>query len=58
MKLGSLSTKIGIGFDIALENTDSSITDWSSTLQNKFDKINNVQFSDAYLNNPDAYLQQ
>ena len=58
MKLGSLSTKIGIGFDIALENTDSSITDWSSTLQSKFNNINNVQFSDAYLNNPDAYLQQ
>ena len=58
MKLGSLSTKIGIGFDVTLENTDSSITDWSSTLQSKFSTINNVQFSDAYLNNPDAYLQQ
>ena len=58
MKLGSLSTKIGIGFDITLENTDTSITDWSSTLQNKFDTINNVQFSDAYLNNPDAYLER
>ena len=58
MKLGSLSTKIGIGFDVSLENTDSSITDWSSSLQNKFDKINNVQFSNAYLNNPDSYLEQ
>ncbi len=56
MKLGSLSTKIGIGFDVTLENTDSSITDWSSSLQSKFNTINNVQFSDAYLNNPDAYL--
>ena len=58
MKLGSLSTKIGIGFDVSLENTDSSITDWSSSLQNKFDKINNVQFPNAYLNNPDSYLEQ
>ena len=58
MKLGSLSTKIGIGFDVTLENTDTNISDWSSTLQNKFDKINNVQFSDAYLNDPDAYLER
>ena len=58
MKLGSLSTKIGIGFDVTLENTDSSITDWSSTIQSKFNTINNVQFSNAYLNDPDAYLQQ
>ena len=58
MKLGSLSTKIGIGFNVTLENTDSSVTDWSSSLQSKFDKINNVQFSDAYLNNPAKYLQK
>ena len=58
MKLGSLSTKIGIGFDVSLENTDSSIADWSSSLQSKFNKINGVQFSNAYLNDPDAYLQQ
>ena len=58
MKLGSLSTKIGIGFDVTLENTNTSVTDWSSTLQNKFNTINSVQFSDAYLNNPDAYLER
>ena len=56
MKLGSLSTKIGIEFDINLENTDSSVSDWSSSIQSKFDTINNVAFSDAYLNNPDASL--
>ena len=58
MKLGSLSTNIGIGFDIKLEDTNSSITDWNNTIQNKFDTINNVYFSDAYLNNPEAYLNQ
>ena len=58
MKLGSLSTKIGIGFDVSLENTSSSITDWSSSIQSKFNTINNVSFSSSYLNNPDAYLQQ
>ena len=58
MKLGSLSTNIGIGFDVTLEDTNSSITDWSSSIQNKFDTINNVYFSDAYLNNPDTYLNQ
>ena len=57
MKLGSLSTKIGIGFDVSLENTSSSITDWSSTIQSKFNKINSVSFSSEYLNNPDKYLQ-
>ena len=57
MKLGSLSTKIGIGFDIKLEDTDSSVSDWSSSIQSKFNTINSVAFSDAYLNNPDAYLQ-
>ena len=58
MKLGSLSTKIGIGFDISLENTNSNITDWNSTIQNKFNKINSVVFSDAYLNNPDECLNK
>ena len=58
MKLGSLSTKIGIGFDVSLENTSSSITDWSGSIQSKFNTINNVSFSSSYLNNPDAYLQQ
>ena len=57
MKLGSLSTKIGIGFDVTLENTDSSVTDWNNTLQSKFEKINSVSFSSEYLNNPDKYLQ-
>ncbi len=57
MKLGSLSTKIGIGFDVSLENTNSSVTDWSSTIQSKFNKINSVSFSSEYLNNPDKYLQ-
>ena len=58
MKLGSLSTKIGIGFDVSLENTDSSISDWSSSIQSKFNTINSVSFSSAYLNNPDKYLQR
>ena len=58
MKLGSLSTNIGIGFDVTLEDTNPSITDWSSSIQSKFNTINNVYFSDAYLNNPDAYLNQ
>ena len=58
MKLGSLSTKIGIGFDISLENTNSNITDWNSTIQSKFNKINSVVFSDAYLNNPDECLNK
>ena len=57
MKLGSLSTKIGIGFDVSLENTNSSVTDWSSSIQSKFNKINSVSFSSEYLNNPDKYLQ-
>ena len=58
MKLGSLSTKIGIGFNVTLENTDTSITDWSNSLQSKFTKINSVSFTSAYLNNPDKYLQK
>ena len=58
MKLGSLSTNIGIGFDISLENTNSNITDWNSTIQSKFNKINSVVFSDAYLNNPDECLNK
>ena len=57
MKLGSLSTNIGIGFDVKLENTDSSISNWNNTIQNKFNAINSVVFSSNYLNNPDAYLQ-
>ena len=56
MKLGSLSTKIGIGFDVSLENTNSSITDWSSTLQNKFNAINSVSFPESYLNDPTANI--
>ena len=58
MKLGSLSTNIGIGFDISLENTNSNITDWNSTIKSKFNKINSVVFSDAYLNNPDECLNK
>ena len=58
MKLGSLSTKIGIGFDITLEDTNSNISDWSSSLQSKFNTINNVSFSSNYLNNPDKYLEK
>ncbi len=58
MKLGSLSTKIGIGFTVQLEETDPSIKDWSSSIQNKFASINNVLFSNEYLNNPDKYLGQ
>ena len=58
MKLGSLSTKIGIEFDVTLENISSSVTDWGSSIQSKFNTINSVQFSNAYLNNPDAYLEK
>ena len=57
MKLGSLSTNIGIGFDVGLEDTNSSVDDWSSSIQTKFDNINSVTFPDSYLNNPDLYLQ-
>ena len=56
MKLGSLSTKIGIAFDLSREDTNSSVTDWSSSIQSKFSTINNVSFPDSYLNNPDMYL--
>ena len=56
MKLGSLSTKIGIGFDVTLENTNASVNDWSASIQNKFTSINSVSFSDSFLNNPDKYL--
>ena len=57
MKLGSLSTNIGIGFDVRLEDTNSSVDDWSNSIQTKFDNINSVTFPDSYLNNPDLYLQ-
>jgi hypothetical protein len=58
MKLGSLSTKIGIGFTVQLEETDPSIEDWSSAIQTRFTSINDVLFSNEYLNNPDKYLGQ
>ena len=58
MKLGSLTSKIGVDFDIKLENTNSNVSDWSSSIQNKFNIINSVQFSSEYLNNPDKYLER
>ena len=58
MKLGSLTSKIGVDFDIKLENTNSNVSDWSSSIQNKFNTINSVQFSSEYLNNPDKYLER
>ena len=41
---------------ISLEETDSSITDWSSSLQSSFSAINDVNFPVDKLNNPDAYI--
>lgn len=43
---------------IDLEDTASSITDWSSSIQSKFTKINNVSFPENKLNNPKAYIQK
>jgi hypothetical protein len=57
MKLGSLSTKIGINFNVSLENTNSNVTDWSSSIQNKFNNINSIAFPDGYLNNPEKYVE-
>ncbi len=57
-KLGSLSSKISVGFSVTLEDVNESVRDWSSSIQSKFDKINNVQFSSSYLNNPTSYLQK
>ena len=56
--LGSLSVKIGAKFTFTLENTSSTVTDWSSSIQSKFNAINSVQFSNADLNNPNAYLNK
>ena len=56
VKVGSLAVKLGIGFDIKLEDAASNVSDWSSSIQSKFNTINNVSFSDAYLNKPDKYL--
>ena len=57
MKLGSLSTKIGLDFDVTLENTNSNVNDWSSSIQNKFNNINSISFPDDYLNNPEKYVE-
>ena len=56
--LGSLSVKIGVKFTFTLENVSSTVTDWSSSIQSKFNTINSVQFSNTYLNNPNAYLNK
>ena len=56
LKLGSLSSKIAVGFNVTLEDVNESVTDWSSSIQSKFNTINNVAFDSTYLNNPGKYL--
>lgn len=46
---------IKIGADIALENPNPNILDWSNTIQNKFEAINSITFT-AELNNPNSYM--
>ena len=41
---------------INLENTATSITDWSSSIQSAFTGINSVNFPTDKLNNPTAYV--
>ena len=48
--------KLGIDFDIKLEDAASSVSDWSSSIQSKFSAINNVVFPEAKLNDPTAYI--
>ena len=56
--LGSFTVKIGAKFTFTLEDVSSSVTDWPSSIQSKFTKINSVYFSDEYLNNPREYLNK
>ena len=48
---------ISLGASITLDPLDPTVTNWSNSIENAFNTINNVEFSDAYLNNPTAYLE-
>lgn len=41
-----------------LETPNPSITDWSNSIQSAFNTINNVNFPENKLNNPNAYIEQ
>ena len=51
----SLAT-ISINAKFTLEDTPTSQSDWSSSIQSAFDTINNVSFSSTYLDKPTKYL--
>lgn len=48
---------IHLGATITLENPNPAINEWSTSIQNAFDAINNVAFSSEKLNNPNSYLE-
>ena len=48
---------IALGAYITLDPLDPTVTNWSNSIENAFNTINNVEFSSAYLNNPTAYLE-
>ena len=51
-KLGSLSATIALKFDVTLEQTNPNISDWSNSIQTRFDGMKSVNFTDEYLNQP------
>ena len=48
---------VSVSATINLEDTPSSTTTWSSSIQSKFSAINDVNFPESLLNNPKGYIE-
>ena len=53
----NIANILSIDATINLEDTTTSTTDWSSSIQSKFNAINGVSFPSNKLNNPNAYIE-
>ena len=49
---------IELGATINLDPLDSTITNWSNSIENAFNTINNVNFPESKLNQPFEYIEQ
>jgi hypothetical protein len=49
---------ISIGATINLDRLDPSVTNWSNSIENAFNTINSVNFTESKLNQPKQYIEQ